>query len=343
MLTTEQNDRTCATNAVEFQPKVEISGAKRPAPALAIVIPCYNEEEVLDRSVDAIGGYLASLKQRGVVGQESYIYLVDDGSRDKTWDIIERLSAASPMIRGIKLARNFGHQGAVLAGMMEVDADAIITIDADMQDDETCIERMLQAYGRGAELVYGVRNDRTADSFGKRVTAESYYHILRFLGVPVVFNHADYRLMSRRAMRLLREFDETNLFLRGIMPLVGLKSETVEYARRERAAGVSKYPMTKMLALAWQGITSFSVVPLRIATVLGFVLATLSTGFGVWALVVRYLGDGAVPGWASTVIPMYFLGGIQLLFLGVIGEYIGKIYLETKRRPRYLIDVKTWD
>ncbi len=343
MLTIEPNDRTCGGNSVETVHRSQASASKRPEPALAIVIPCYNEQEVLERSVDAIGSYLAGLKQRRVVAQDSFIYLVDDGSRDGTWEIIERLSAASPMVRGIKLARNFGHQGAVLAGMMEVDADAIITIDADMQDDETCIERMIEAYGRGAETVYGVRNDRTADSFAKRVSAEGYYHILRFLGVPVVFNHADYRLMSRRAMRLLREFDETNLFLRGIMPLVGLKSETVEYARRERAAGVSKYPLTKMLALAWQGITSFSIVPLRMATVTGVLIATLSTGFGLWALMVRYFGDGAVPGWASTVIPMYFLGGIQLLFLGVIGEYIGKIYLETKRRPRYLVDVKTWD
>lgn len=342
MLTLESREETCGTGFSEPVARSTATAAKRSEPALAIVMPCYNEEAVLARSADAIAGYLDELKQRRVVSQDSYVYLVDDGSRDGTWEIIERLSAASPMIRGIRLARNFGHQGAVLAGMMEVDADVIVTIDADMQDDETCIERMIRAYGRGAELVYGVRNDRTADSFAKRVSAEGYYHILRFLGVPVVFNHADYRLMSRRAMRLLKEFDETNLFLRGIMPLVGLKSETVEYARRERAAGVSKYPLRKMLALAWEGITSFSIVPLRMATVMGFVLATLSTAFGLWALGVRYLGDGFVPGWASTVIPMYFLGGIQLLFLGVIGEYIGKIYLETKRRPRYLIDVKTW-
>lgn len=328
------------TTAVSPQPSKD---TLRPAaPTLAIVVPCYNEEEVLGLAADKLGAFLRDLKRREVVTADSCIYLVDDGSRDSTWSIIERLAAGSADFRGIKLARNFGHQGAVLAGMLEVDADVVATIDADLQDDETCIETMVGEYMRGAEIVYGVRVDRSSDSFGKRTTAESYYRLLHLLGVPVVFNHADYRLMSRRALKTLEAFEETNLFLRGIVPMIGLKTATVGYVRRERAAGVSKYPIRKMFSLAWQGITSFSISPLRFATVTGFALALVSTAFGMWALVVRYLGDGVVPGWASTVIPMYLLGGIQLLFLGIIGEYIGKIYLETKRRPRYLVDAKTW-
>lgn len=342
MLTLESREETHGTGFSEPIARSTATAAKRSEPALAIVMPCYNEEQVLARSADAIAGYLDDLKQRRVVSQDSYVYLVDDGSRDETWSIVERLAATMPTIRGIKLARNFGQQGAMLAGMLEVDTDVVVTIDADMQDDETCIERMVQAYRNGAEIVYGVRNDRSTDSIVKRVPAESYYRILNLLGVPVVFNHSEYRLLSRRAIGLLREFGEANLFLRGMVPMVGLKSEIVEFARRKRTGGVSKYPVLKLVGLAWQGITSFSVAPLRIAMICGVVLALLSSAFGVWALLTRYFGSGVVPGWASTVIPMYFLGGIQLLFLGVIGEYIGKIYLETKRRPRYLIDVKTW-
>ncbi len=342
MLTTEPSDKTCGSNTEEHGPRVAAASAKRSEPALAIVMPCYNEADVLESSVDLIGNYLESLRQRRVVSQESYLYLVDDGSRDDTWPIIERLSAISTRIRGIKLSRNFGQQAAMLAGMLEVDADVIVTIDADLQDDETCIERMVESYRNGCDVVYGVRNDRSSDSLSKRVPAESYYRVLNFLGVPVVFNHSEYRLLSRRAITLLREFGETNLFLRGMVPMVGLKYGIVEFARRKRTAGISKYPVVKLVGLAWQGITSFSVAPLRIAMLCGVLLALLSSGFGVWALMTRYFGSGFVPGWASTVIPMYFLGGIQLLFLGVIGEYIGKIYMETKRRPRYLIDLKTW-
>ena len=343
MLTAEPRDKPCGAGDEEPGRLAGVSAARRPAPALAIVMPCYNEEDVLTRSADAIGGYLDDLKQRRVVSQDSYVYLVDDGSRDGTWEIIERLAARTTRIRGIKLARNFGQQAAMLAGMLEVDTDVVITIDADLQDDETCIERMVEAYRNGSDVVYGARNDRSSDSFAKRVPAECYYRILNFLGVPVVFNHSEYRLLSRRAIGLLREFGESNLFLRGMVPMVGLKSEIVEFARRKRAAGVSKYPVLKLVGLAWQGITSFSIAPLRIAMICGVLLALLSSGFGVWALLTRYFGSGVVPGWASTVIPMYFLGGIQLLFLGVIGEYSGKIYLETKRRPRYLVDVKTWN
>jgi polyisoprenyl-phosphate glycosyltransferase len=311
-------------------------------PRLALVAPCYNEQAVLRLSAGVLSQYIDKLVEQGAAAAGSYIYFIDDGSEDATWSIIEDLSRSDPRVRGLRLARNFGHQGAVLAGMLEVDGDVVISIDADLQDDETCIGRMLEEHRAGADVVYGVRNDRTSDNFAKRLTAEGYYRLLQALGVPVVFNHADYRLLSRRAIDNLREFDETNVFLRGMIPLLGLRTATVTYARRQRAAGESKYPVRKMVALAWQGVTSFSIAPLRIATLIGIVVAVTSVLLGTWALGVRYLGSGVVPGWASTVIPMYFLGGIQLLFLGMIGEYIGKIYLETKRRPRYIVDCKSW-
>ena len=305
-------------------------------------MPCYNEQAVLPHTAQRMGPYLDDLVARGIVAAGSFVYFVDDGSADATWLQIAELARTDTRFRGLKLTRNFGHQGAVLAGMFEVDADVVVTIDADLQDDETCIERMVQAYRGGADIVYGVRDDRTSDTAFKRHTAESYYKILRWLGVNVVFNHADYRLMSRRALAIFARYRETNLFLRGVVPLIGLKSETVLYARRERFAGVSHYPLRKMLALAWQGITSFSVMPLRVVSALGALLAAGATVVGIWALSVRLFGSGAVPGWASTVIPMYFLGGVQLFFLGVLGEYLGKIYLEVKDRPRYLIEEKTW-
>jgi glycosyltransferase involved in cell wall biosynthesis len=247
------------------------------------------------------------------------------------------------MFRGIKLTRNFGHQGAVLAGMFECDADAVVTIDADLQDDERCIGAMLERYRNGMEVVLGVRENRASDPFLKRFSAESYYRILRWLGVAVTFNHADFRLMSRRAIGILKGYRETNLFLRGVVPLVGLNSCTVPYARRRRVAGESKYPLRKMLALAWEGITSFSITPLRIVAGLGALIALGALWVTVWAMYVRVFGTGYVPGWASTVVPMYFLGGVQILCLGVLGEYVGKIYMETKRRPRYIVDVDTSD
>ena len=319
------------------------SSQYRPPPTLALVVPCYNEEQVLPMTAKVLGGALDDLKQRGMIADASHIYFVDDGSSDATWPVISGLSSTWTTCRGIKLSRNFGHQGAVIAGMFEVDADVVVTIDADLQDDEACIERMIEAYRAGAEVVYGVRDDRASDTAMKRWTAEAYYRVLRLLGAPVIFNHADYRLLSRRAMVLLKTYQETNLFLRGVVPLIGLRSTTVTYARRARAAGESKYPLRKMLALAWQGITSFSVMPLRAVAALGALFAIGAALVGVWALYVRLVGDGFVPGWASIVIPMYFLGGVQLFFLGVIGEYIGKIYLEVKGRPRYLIEKISWD
>lgn len=322
----------------------QATSSERGAPRLAVVMPCYNEQEALPATAARMSEYLDDLITRDVVGEDSALYFVDDGSRDGTWAAIADLTRTRPRVRGIKLTRNFGHQGAVLAGMFEAAeaADVVVTIDADLQDDETCIEKMVAAYRSGAEIVYGVREDRTADTVFKRATAEGYYRILGWLGVNVVFNHADYRLMSRRAIGILGQYRETNLFLRGIVPLIGLNSQIVSYTRRERQAGVSKYPLKKMLALAWQGVTSFSVMPLRLVAALGAIMAVASSAVGIWALGVRLIGTGAVPGWASTVIPMYFLGGIQLFFLGVLGEYLGKIYMEVKDRPRYLIDRRTW-
>ena len=307
-------------------------------PRVAIVVPCYNEQAALPATAEVLDQLLTSLESSGAAAAGSTLCFVDDGSRDATWQLITELSGGKSSVTGLKLSRNFGHQGAVLAGLLECDADVIITIDADLQQDPQAIADMLQKYGEGFDLVLGVSADRSSDSFGKRVTAECYYRLMRMLGVNIVFNHADYRLMSRRAVEMLREYSETNLFLRGIVTLLGLKSTIVKYERRARTAGSSKYPVRKMLSLAWEGITSFSIVPLRIVSVIGLVISLLSLAVTVYALYVRLVRGDFVPGWASTVVPMYFLGGIQILCLGVIGEYIGKLYLEAKRRPRYLVE-----
>jgi glycosyltransferase involved in cell wall biosynthesis len=316
-----------------------MTGLKRTTdPVLAIVVPCHNEEEMLPVTAEALKSLLADLRTSGLAADSSYVCFIDDGSRDGTWERICELASTSSDFRGLKLSRNFGHQGAVLSGMLECNADAVVTIDADLQDDERCIMDMMRRYHDGCEVVLGVRSNRASDSFFKRFSAELYYRLLQAVGVRVVFNHADYRLMSRRALSFLREYSEINLFLRGVVPLLGLKSAIVEYARRERFAGESKYPLRKMLALAWDGITSFSVSPLRTVSGLGVLISAAALAVTFWALYVRFFGTGAVPGWASTVLPIYFLGGVQILCLGVLGEYVGKIYVETKRRPRYLID-----
>ncbi|MCB1506692.1 MAG: glycosyltransferase family 2 protein [Hyphomicrobiaceae bacterium] len=306
-------------------------------PRLAIIVPCYNEEETLQATCEKLRTLLAALRAERAVAAQSYICFVDDGSRDKTWEIIARLTAEHDDIAGLKLARNVGHQAAVLAGLHECDGDALITIDADLQDDEGAIREMMQRMGQGYDVVLGVRADRSSDAWSKRFFAESYYRLLKAMGVKTVFNHADYRLLSQRAADALRQFPEANLFLRGMITLIGFKWTTVSYARRERLAGESKYPFRRMLSLAWEGITSFSVVPLRIVSVIGLLVSLASLAVTAWAIYVRLTGD-YVPGWASTVVPMYFLGGVQILCLGVIGEYIGKIYMETKQRPRYLVD-----
>lgn len=307
------------------------------APRLTVIVPCYNEIECLEETASVLRALLASLAAERQIATESSICFVDDGSRDETWTMIARLANDHPEITGLKLSRNFGHQGAVLAGMLESSGDALVTIDADLQDDEGAIRDMIALYLNGYDVVLGVRKDRSADTWAKRFFAESYYRLLRAMGVRTVFNHADYRLMSRKAVEALRDFPEANLFLRGIINLIGFESTTVEYVRRERSKGTSKYPIRKMLSLAWEGITSFSVVPMRLVSMIGLAVALVSALVTLWAVYVRLTGS-YVPGWASTVVPMYFLGGVQILCLGIIGEYVGKIYLETKRRPRYLVD-----
>ena len=312
--------------------------SSKESPVLAIVVPCFNEEEALPATATALAALLSSLRAAQLVSASSYVCFVDDGSRDATWRQISSLADASPDFRGLRLSRNFGHQGAVLGGMLECDADIVVTIDADLQDDERCIEDMVREYHKGCELVLGVRSNRSSDTFGKRFTAQLYYKLLAWLGVRVIFNHADYRLLSRRAVDLLREYTEANLYLRGVIPLLGLRSSIVYYARRERVAGESKYPFRKMLALAWDGVTSFSVSPLRLVSGLGILISAAALLVTLWAFFVRFLVKGVIPGWASTVLPIYFLGGVQILCLGIIGEYVGKIYMETKRRPRYHIE-----
>ncbi|WP_209304577.1 glycosyltransferase family 2 protein [Streptococcus cuniculi] len=315
----------------------------RDNPILYIVIPCYNEEQVLP---ETFALFLAKLKQliaEKKVATTSKMMYVDDGSSDKTWELIESYAQDSHVV-GIAQSRNRGHQSTVLAGMMEAKevADIVITIDCDGQDDINCMDDMVAAYVNGAEIVYGVRKERTTDTFFKRATAEGFYRLLEKLGVEIIFNHADYRLMSKRAIDALAEFSEVNLFLRGMVPMVGFTYAIVEYDRFERIAGESHYPLSKMLGLAIDGITSLSVKPLRFITGLGVLTSLVSFLFILWTIF-RYFFGFTVSGWASTVIIVAFIGGIQLISTGIIGEYIGKIYLETKKRPRYIIEKRTDD
>ncbi|WP_114211020.1 glycosyltransferase family 2 protein [Acidisarcina polymorpha] len=308
-----------------------------PPPKLAIVLPCYNEEEVLPETSRRLLLLLDDLSESGLI-EEGSLYFVDDGSEDGTWQFIQSLAASNERVHGIKLSRNYGHQRALLAGLLHAPGDVVISIDADLQDDLTATKSMLSGYASGAEIVYGVRRLRQMDTSVKRVTAEAYYSILRAIGVNLIFNHADYRLLSRPVIEALREYKETNIFLRGLIPQLGFQSALVYYDRQERFAGVSKYPFSKMLALAIEGITSFSDVPLKIITILGLVISLVSFAMATWALWIRIFNPSAVPGWASTVIPLYMLGGIQLLCMGVIGQYLAKIYSETKSRPRFIIE-----
>lgn len=306
---------------------------------LAIVVPCYDEEEALPGTIERLAAERERLLAEALITEQSTVHFVDDGSRDGTWEIIEAAARDRAWVHGIKLSRNRGHQNALLAGVLFVEGDAIVTIDSDLQDDPSAIREMVLRHQEGAEIVYGVRSRRDSDTFLKRVTAEGYYRLLSRFGVDVVFNHADYRLMGRRAVDALAQFGEVNLFLRGIVPLLGFPSASVYYERAERARGESKYPLAKMLAFAWTGITSFSAVPLRWITTLGFVVSLVAFAVGCWALWVRvFSAPQSVPGWASTVVPVAFLGGIQLLSLGVIGEYLSKTYAETKRRPRFIVE-----
>ena len=307
-------------------------------PELSIVVPCYNEEPVIRETASRLTALLKTLIASNQIGSSSQIVFIDDGSKDETWNLIEDLARRHSAIRGIKLSRNFGHQIAVLAGLLTVRGDAVVSIDADLQDDLSAIVEMIDAYRHGSEVVYGVRRRRSTDTFLKRMTAEAYYRLLKRLGVEIVFNHADYRLLGRRAIAALSEYDEVNLFLRGLIPQIGFRTSTVYYDRGERFAGESKYPLGKMLALAWNGVTSFSAAPLRFITGFGIIIALISLGMAIWALGVRLLEHSAVPGWASSVVPMYLLGGIQLFAIGLLGEYLAKTYLETKRRPRFFIE-----
>lgn len=307
-------------------------------PTIGLVIPCYNEAEVLRETTRRLIPLLASMRNEGLISEASAIFYVDDGSRDKTWALIQELSAAHPEVCGIKLSRNRGHQNALFCGLMTAPGDALISVDADLQDDLDVIPQMVRHYREGCEIVYGVRKRRDTDTFFKRFTAEGYYKLMAAMKVDIVFNHADYRLLSRRALDSLTEYKEVNLFLRGMVRLLGYQSAVVEYDRAERFAGESKYPLRKMLSFAWQGVTSFSTYPLRLITSIGILISIVSLALAGWGLGVRLFTDEALPGWASTVIPMYFLGGVQLLSLGIIGEYVAKIYTESKGRPRFHVD-----
>ncbi len=307
------------------------------------MVPCFNEAEVLPETTRRLGEVIRGLEARGKIAARSSVCFVDDGSRDNTWTLIESLAHAHPFVRGVKLSRNRGHQNALLAGLFSAEGDVVISIDADLQDDLAAIESMVDAYQGGSEIVYGVRKGRAADGFFKRFTARGYYQVLRLMGVEAISDHADFRLLSRRAIDKLREYKEVNLFLRGIIPQLGFTTSIVYYDRAERFAGESKYPLRKMFSFAWQGITSFSAVPLHVITTLGLLVSFVSFAITLWALWVRIASPDAVPGWASTVLPIYFLGGIQLLCIGIIGEYLAKIYIETKGRPRYLIEKTTGD
>lgn len=307
------------------------------APILYVVIPCYNEEAVLEITAPLFVNKVEELIGKKMISDASKILFVNDGSKDATWTIIERLSQHE-LICGISQSRNRGHQNAVLSGMMFAKkyADIVITIDCDGQDDINCFEDMVKAYAQGSDVVYGVRKSRDKDTFFKKNTAQLFYKLLNFFGATVVYNHADYRLMSKRAIEALSHFSEVNLFLRGLVPLVGFKSSQVYYDREERFAGDSKYPMSKMFALALEGITSLSIKPIRMVFSLGLILSLFSLGLAGWVLFKYMMGD-TVAGWASLSLIIVFFGSLNLLALGIFGEYLGKIYLETKKRPRYII------
>lgn len=306
---------------------------------LYLVIPCYNEEAVLHETAKQLLEKMNSMFDRGMISRESKIMFVNDGSRDKTWEIIQELHESNPIYSGVKLSRNKGHQNALLAGLMTAKekANMTISLDADLQDDVDVIDKMVEKYYEGNDVVYGVRSARDTDTFFKKFTAEGFYKIMQAMGVEIVFNHADYRLMSKRALEGLSEFREVNLFLRGIVPLIGYKSDIVTYERHERFAGESKYPLKKMLAFATDGITSFSIKPIRMITTCGFLIFAISILMLLYFLVVHFMGR-TVHGWTSTIVSIWAIGGLQLLAIGIVGEYIGKIYLETKARPKYIIE-----
>ena len=306
---------------------------------LLLVVPCYNEEAILNHTYSVLNQYYRDIIARGLVTADSKICFVNDGSRDRTWDIIEELCAKDSLIIGVKLSRNFGHQSAIMAGLEKHvdDFDCFITIDADLQDDINAITGMIEKHAEGAMIVYGVRGDRSSDSWFKRSTAEGFYEIMQKMGVPVIFNHADFRLMDRRVLQELGNYKEINLFLRGVVPLIGFRSDKVVYSRLERIAGETKYPLSKMILFAWNGITSFSTFPMRLVLYFGVFNFSLAMLIVIY-IVASYLIGFTVPGWTSTMLPLTFFSGSNMMALGLIGEYIGKIYEEVKGRPRYIIE-----
>jgi polyisoprenyl-phosphate glycosyltransferase len=312
-------------------------------PVLGIIVPCYNEEEVISSSLDILLNFLNGMAIKNVVSNESFIGIVDDRSRDRSWDIIKSYTEKNKKVRALRFSANRGHQYAILAGIQEFNsmADCLVTVDADLQDDLAVIETMVGKFTEGNEIVYGVRNDRSKDTFLKRFTAMSFYRLLKsVLGVNIIYNHADFRLTGKKVNQELDNFKESNLFLRGIFPLMGFNTSFVLYQRKERMAGKTKYTFGKMIALALDGITSFSTVPLRIIIFFAFIIFILCVIMILYS-VVSFLSGNVIPGWFSTVLPLYFLGGIQILCIGILGEYLGKIYREVKKRPRYTIDERT--
>ncbi len=304
-----------------------------------MVVPCYNEEDVLPETARRLREKMGSLIDKGSISEESRIMFVNDGSKDDTWNVIRKLHEADPVFQGLSLSRNRGHQNALLAGLMTARefCDACVSMDADLQDDIDALDKMIEMYHDGCDVVYGVRNHRDTDSFFKRTTAILFYRLMGWMGVQMVCNHADYRLMSKRALNGLAEFREVNLFLRGIVPMIGYKTGKVYYDRAERYAGNSKYPLSRMLTFAMDGITSFSIVPIRMITALGIAVFFVSIIFLIWGIIQRVRGV-TVPGWSSLIVSIWAIGGLILLALGILGEYIGRIYMETKGRPRFLID-----
>ena len=310
------------------------------APTLAIVIPCFNEEEVLPSTLHALTSYLSQLVEANLISSQSYLCFVEDGSLDATWSILSDWCSSNKCISAIKLSKNFGHQNALLAGLLNVESrcDISISIDADLQQDHTCIVDFISHYKLGADVVFGVRRDRDSDTFLKRITAQTFYKLLSFLGVSVLPNHADYRLLSDRALKALALYKENDLFLRVICKELGFKSSIVYFNVTARTAGVSKYTASKMIKMAVNGITSFSVVPLRLIAIVGLFISVSAALMGLYVLIrVLFVGD-AIPGWASIVLPIYLIGGVQILFLGIIGEYIGQVFKSVKSRPRFIIE-----
>ena len=307
--------------------------------SLYVVVPCYNEEEVIEETNKRLNEKLNSLIKKKIISSDSRILYVNDGSKDKTWEIIEKLNKESILVEGIKLSRNRGHQNALLAGLMTAKeyADMVISMDADLQDDINAIDEMISKYYDGCDVVYGVRSSRKKDTFFKKFTAEGFYKIMKHMGVDIVFNHADYRLTSKRVLNELANYKEVNLFLRGMFPLIGFKSDVVYYERAERFAGESKYPLKKMLSFAWEGITSFTVKPLKMIMNLGLIIAFLSFLFLIW-VVIGYFTGNTVSGWTTIIVLLCFFSGIQIFCIGIIGEYLGKVYIESKERPRYAIE-----